>query len=79
MMTRVSKFMMAAAAATMSVAPAIAAPAAPSSVRAAAEAEEASQLSGDTGGIFLALAAGVAIIVAIIILGGEESDIPTSP
>lgn len=87
-MKQLSKFAMALAASTMVVAPAMAAPnqgnpaaslSIAKSLRAASPAQGASKLRGGNGGLFIALAAGIAIIVVIIIVGSEGSKTPTSP
>lgn len=87
-MKQLSKFAMALAASTMAVAPAIAAPnqgnpaaslSVAKSLRVASPAQGASKLRGKNGGLLIALAAGVVIIVAIIIVGSEGSKTPTSP
>jgi hypothetical protein len=76
-----SKYLMAAAAATMSVAPAIAAPANPvvasDSIRASAVSADSEELKG--GSVIVALLAAVAIIGGILLLASNNSDTPTSP
>ena len=81
-----AKFLLSAAAATMAVAPAAAAPSNPAaplsvakSVRADAAVARDSKLGGENGGLFIALGVGVAIIVAIIIAGGIGEKDATSP
>lgn len=85
-MTQFAKFLMAAAATTMAVAPAVAAPTNPAaslsvvkSVRAGAPGAKASRLGGESGGLLIALGVGVAIIVAVIVAGSEGSKTPSSP
>lgn len=80
-----SKLVMAAAVATMAAAPVAAAPANPAASLSVAKATRtgstsanASDLAGGSG-ILIALAGGIAIIVAIIILGSEGSLAPQSP
>lgn len=81
-----AKTLMTAAAATMTVAPAMAAPANPAaplsvakSVRADAAVAKDSKLGGENGGLVIALAVGVAIIVAIIVAGSIGEKDATSP
>lgn len=83
---KMSRYLMAVAAATMAVAPAVAAPANPAaslsvakSLRASTATIKGNRLGGENGGLFLALAAGVAIIAAVIIVGSEGSKDPVSP
>lgn len=80
---RLGKYLMAAAAATMAVAPAFAAPVNPAaslsvakSVRTGSASTKNSDLQG--GGIFVALIAAAAVIVGIIIVA-KEDDSPDSP
>lgn len=85
-MNQLRTFLMAAAVATMASAPVAAAPANPAAslsiakaTRASAPHGRANALGGENGGLFIALGVGVAIIVAIIIVGSEGSKYPTSP
>ncbi|WP_425229476.1 hypothetical protein [Sphingomonas sp.] len=80
---RLGKYLMAAAAATMAVAPAVAAPANPAaglsvtkSARAGSPSARRSNLDG--GGSFIAIAAAVAVILGIVIVAGEDNT-PKSP
>lgn len=80
---RFAKHIMAVAAATMAVAPVMAAPANPASslsvaksVRAGTATAKDSDLAG--GGIFVALIAAAAVIVGIIVVA-KEDDSPDSP
>lgn len=80
---RLGKYLMAAAAATMAVAPAVAAPVNPAaglsvaqSVRAGSVTSKKNELAG--GGVFIALIAAAAVIVGIIIVA-KEDDSPDSP
>lgn len=75
----VAKILMTAAAATLAIAPAMAAPTNPAaslsvakSVRASAPAKKGSELAG--GGVFVAIAAAVAVIVGIVIVANDDSD-----
>lgn len=76
-----SKILLAAAVATMSVAPAIAAPANPvvvsDSVRAVSDNVDSEELRG--GSVIIALLAAAAIIAGILLLASNNSDVPTSP
>lgn len=85
-MKRLSKMTVAFAVATMTVAPAMAAPANPAAslsvvkaVRANAPAAKGSKLGGENGGLIIAVAGGLAIIAAIIVVGSEGSKTPSSP
>ena len=80
---RLGKYLMAAAAATMAVAPAMAAPANPAaslsvtkSARAGSPTAKTNDLAG--GGFFVAIIAAVAVIVGIIIVANEDDE-PNSP
>lgn len=80
---RLGKYLMAAAAATMAVAPAMAAPANPAaglsvskSVRAGSATAKNNELAG--GGVFVAIIAAVAVIVGIVVVA-NENDKPDSP
>ena len=80
---RLGKYLMAAAAATMAVAPAVAAPANPAaslsvtkSARADSPTANKSDLRG--GGVFIALIAAAVVIIGIIIVANED-DSPDSP
>ena len=80
---RLGKYMMAAAAATMAVAPAMAAPGNPASslsvahsARAGSKATNQSDLAG--GGFIVAIIAGVLVIVGIVVVAQEDSK-PKSP
>lgn len=75
----VAKILMTAAAATLAIAPAMAAPTNPAaslsvakSVRASATAKKGSELAG--GGVFVAIAAAVAVVVGIVIVANDDSD-----
>lgn len=79
---RLGKYLMAAAAATMAVAPAVAAPANPAaglsvakSARAGSKATNQSDLAG--GGFIVAIIAGVLVIVGIVVVA-DEDDSPRS-
>ena len=76
-----SKILMAAAVATMSVTPAIAAPAntaaVSDSIRAVSNTADSEELRG--GSVIIALLAAAAIIAGILLLASNNSDIPTSP
>lgn len=86
-MNQLSRILTATAVASLAVAPAMAAPANPAAslsvvkaTRAHASAAKTSKLGGgDSGGLVIALGAGVAIIVAIIVAGSIGSKEPTSP
>ena len=80
---RLGNYLMAAAVATMSVAPAVAAPVNPASslstvksVRSGVVAKNANELAG--GGVIVAIIAAVAVIVGIVIVA-DEDDKPKSP
>lgn len=80
---RLGKYLMAAAAATMAIAPAMAAPANPASslsvsksVRAGSSTAKANDLAG--GGVIVAIIAAVAVIVGIVVVASED-DTPDSP
>lgn len=80
---RLGKYLMAAAAATMAVAPAVAAPANPAaglsvskSVRAGSATANKSELAG--GGVLVAILAAAAVVAGIIIVANED-DTPDSP
>ena len=80
---RLGKYLMAAAAATMAVAPAVAAPVNPAaslSVTKSARAGSATAKNSDLlgGGIFVAVIAAAAVILGIIIVANED-DSPDSP
>lgn len=84
-MKQSAKFLMAAAAATMVAAPVAAAPvnkAAPLSItksaRAGAPATKANKL-GEGSGFLIAIAVGAAIIAAIVVVGSEGEETPSSP
>lgn len=73
----IAKILLTAAAATLAIAPAMAAPSNPAaslsvakSVRASAPAKKGSQLAG--GGVFIAIAAAVAVIVGIVIVANDD-------
>ncbi len=76
-----SKYLMAAAAATMAVTPAIAQTASPvavsDSIRASAAVGDSEELKG--GSVIVALLAAAAIIGGILLLASNEDDTPTSP
>ena len=76
---RLGKYLMAAAAATMAVAPAVAAPANPAaslsvvkSARAGSKASGRSDLAG--GGFIVAIIAGALVIAGIIVVAGENNN-----
>ena len=76
---RLGKYLMAAAAATMAVAPAVAAPANPAaslsvahSARAGSPTAKQNDLLG--GGAFVAVIAAVAVIVGIIVVANEDDN-----
>lgn len=80
---RLGKYLMAAAAATMAVAPAVAAPVNPAaslsvtkSARAGSPTAKNSDLLG--GGAFVAIAAAIAVILGIVVVANED-DSPDSP
>ena len=80
---RLGKYLMAAAAATMAVAPAMAAPAGPAaglsvtkSVRAGSKTARNSDLAG--GGAIVAIIA-AALVIAGIVIVADEDDSPKSP
>ena len=80
---RLGKYLMAAAAATMAVAPAMAAPVNPAaslsvakSARAGSHAGNSSDLAG--GGAFVAAIAAILVIVGIVIVANEDNK-PKSP
>lgn len=80
---RLGKYLMAAAAATMAVAPAMAAPANPAaslsvskSVRAGSTSADSNDLLG--GGVLVAVLAAVVVIVGIVAVASEK-DTPDSP
>jgi hypothetical protein len=79
---RLGKYLMAAAAATMAVAPAVAAPANPAaglsvykSVRAGSVSTKKNELAG--GGVLVAVLAAAAVIAGIVIVANED-DTPDS-
>jgi hypothetical protein len=81
---RVSRFLAAAAAASLATAPALAAPVNPASslsvssaVRGATPSASKNELAG--GGIFVAVLAAAAVIAGIIIVADDDDDSPDSP
>lgn len=76
-----SKILMAAAVATMSVTPAIAAPAntaaVSDSIRAVSSTADSEEIRGSS--VIVALLAAAAIIAGILLLASNNSDVPTSP
>ena len=71
-----NKYLMAAAVASMSVAPALAAPAT-DAVRASSVASDSEELGG--GSTILALLAAAAIIAGIILIASNDDNSPASP
>jgi hypothetical protein len=76
-----SKYLMAAAAASLVVTPAIAQTASPvavsDSIRTSAVVSDSEDLRGSS--VIVALLAAAAIIASILLLASNESDVPTSP